>query len=285
MIMNAQNSKGELFPDEITLSSLNGDIVRANPYGAHVISWMGADGQERLFLSSMSEFKRGAAIRGGVPIIFPQFGAKGNLPRHGFARTMTWEVARVAADQAVFRLSEADLVRTADDELLRLWPYHFLAEYSVRVEPDRLELSLEVNNTGLADFNFTAALHTYLRVRELSKAAVSGLQGVVYQDNASGGREARDRAGRVTFGVEVDRLYLDVPPDLKLTSGEREVNIHTEGFPDAVVWNPGKEKSAKLADMEQEGYLHFVCVEAAAAGRPVSLKPGGTWQGRQVLSI
>ncbi|HEY3310254.1 MAG TPA: D-hexose-6-phosphate mutarotase [Anaerolineales bacterium] len=283
--MNAQHSKDELFPDEITLSSMNGDIVRANPYGAHVVSWVSTDGQERLFLSSKSEFKRGAAIRGGVPIIFPQFGAKGDLPRHGFARTLTWEVARVTADQAVFRLSKADLTKVADDKLLRLWSHHFLVEYSVRVEAGRLELSLIVKNTGQTEFNFTAALHTYLRVGELSKAAVSGLQGLVYQDNASDGRDVLEDAGRVTFGGEVDRLYLDVPADLKLTSGEREVNIHAEGFPDAVVWNPGKEKSAKMADMEQEGYLHFVCVEAAVAGRPVSLKPGGTWQGRQVLSI
>jgi D-hexose-6-phosphate mutarotase len=35
--------------------------------------------------------------------------------------------------------------------------------------------------------------------------------------------------------------------------------------------------------MEADGYLQFVCVEAAAAGYPVRLAPGATWRGVQLL--
>ena len=60
------------------------------PYGAHVTSWITADGDERLYLSGRTAYRAGAAIRGGVPVIFPQFSDVGPLPRHGFARTRAW---------------------------------------------------------------------------------------------------------------------------------------------------------------------------------------------------
>ena len=48
-------------------------------------------------MSSKSLFTPGKAIRGGVPIIFPWFGAReGGKPgtAHGFARSMEWQVEK-----------------------------------------------------------------------------------------------------------------------------------------------------------------------------------------------
>ena len=67
-------------------------------HGAHVTSWVPAGGDERLFLSQKSEFRPGAAIRGGVPVIFPQFGGLGTLPKHGFARTLPWDLSSLGGD-------------------------------------------------------------------------------------------------------------------------------------------------------------------------------------------
>ena len=46
-------------------------------HGAHLLSWIPADGCERLFLSERARYDAGAAIRGGVPVIFPHFAARG----------------------------------------------------------------------------------------------------------------------------------------------------------------------------------------------------------------
>ena len=84
-------------------------------HGAHVTSWKPArDHDERLFLSERSEFRAGAAIRGGIPVIFPQFAAEGPLPRHGFARTSEWTLDEVSAKagDAVASLSLRDSAET-----------------------------------------------------------------------------------------------------------------------------------------------------------------------------
>lgn len=260
----------------VELSSSDGGIAKVCPYGAHVLSWVTGDGCERLYLSPRAEYRAGVAIRGGVPVIFPQFAGMGNLPKHGFARTLDWEGGPARARRASFRLCETEATR-------KFWPHRFLVEYTVNIDKDRLEMALSIRNTDTAAFTFTAALHTYLRVEAVSEAAVEGLQGHRFRDATRAEEESRETAERVTFPGEVDRLYPGVRSPLRLVCGARSLKIHAEGFPDAVIWNPGAEKSARMGDLGAEGYRHFVCVEAAAAAEPVCLAPGGTWEGKQIL--
>lgn len=281
--MSTQTDPMPVFPLEVELKSSDSAFARINAHGAHVLSWVPAGGEECLFLSPKAEYRAGAAIRGGVPIIFPRFNetkfeGADNLPKHGFARTRQWEVASVTADSAVFWLSENDQTRT-------LWPHRFLCEYTIHVGGNRLEMKLSVTNIDIKPFTFTAALHTYLRVEDVHKAGVIGLKGLVYRDSANGEKEVREESERVTFPGEVDRLYLSVPSTLQLVDEKRTLSISSDGFPDAVVWNPGPEKCAKLADMEPDGYLRFVCVEAAAVAEPIQLAPGEIWHGVQTLSV
>lgn len=281
--MSTQTDPTPAFPPDVQLKSPDGASAKISPYGAHVLSWVPAGGEECLFLSPKAEYRAGAAIRGGVPIIFPRFNetkfeGADNLPKHGFARTGQWDVASVSADSAVFWLSENDQTRT-------LWPHRFLCEYTVRVGGNRLEMKLSVTNIDIKPFIFTAALHTYLSVSDVRKAEVVGLKGLVYRDSANGGEEIREVSERVAFPGEIDRIYLGVPSTLQLVDEKRTLSVSSEGFPNAVVWNPGPEKCAKLADMEPDGYLRFVCVEAAAVGNPIELAPGEIWHGVQTFSV
>jgi glucose-6-phosphate 1-epimerase len=281
--MSTQPDPSPVFPPEVQLKSPDGASAKISPHGAHVLSWIPANGEEYLFLSPKAEYRAGAAIRGGVPVIFPRFAeakfeGMGTLPKHGFARTRQWDVASVNADSAVFWLSENDQTRT-------LWPHRFLCEYTVRIGGNRLEMNLSVTNIDIKPFTFTAALHTYLSVDDIHKASVIGLKGLVYRDSANREKEAREESEQVTFPAEVDRIYLGVPSTLQLVDGKRTLSIASEGFSDAVVWNPGPQKCAKLGDIEPDGYLRFVCVESAAVGNPIQLAPGEIWHGVQILSI
>lgn len=261
----------------IHLNSPDGSRVAISPYGAHVLSWVTSDGDERLFLSPRTAWRKGEAIRGGVPVIFPQFSTAGPLVRHGFARTSDWHVLEVTPVSARFQLADNDATRAA-------WPQAFLVEYLVRLAADSLELELVVSNRGAIAMNFTAALHTYLRVSDISAVAVSGLQGCRFSENGVIAPPQRDREAQVSFPGEVDRLYPRSPAELRLVDTGRELRISSQGFPDAVVWNPGPERCAALKDVLPDGYRSFVCVEAAAAAQPLLLTAGQSWRGAQVLS-
>ncbi|MGE0115141.1 MAG: D-hexose-6-phosphate mutarotase [Steroidobacteraceae bacterium] len=264
------------------LQSLTGASAEIHAHGAHVTSWRTADGVERLFLSRRAEFHAGAAIRGGIPIIFPQFAGLGALPKHGFARTAQWQqVSGTAAsvDSVLFHLRDSEATHA-------IWPYPFMAEYAVTLGRDTLVIKLSIHNTGQQMFTFTAALHTYLRVRNVDDVAIMGLQGLHYRDSAVGGMDALEAASALRIAGEVDRIYFGASRPIQVREpGQRAVECSATGFADAVIWNPGAVKAAALNDLEPEGYRHLLCVEAAAIEQSVALLPGSSWSGTQCLAV
>jgi len=248
-------------------------------HGAHLVSWIPAGGDEQLYLSPTSRYGEGQAVRGGVPVIFPQFSTRGTLPRHGLLRTRSWQLLESPAHgqhaQAVLRFA-------ADAATRALWPHAFEAEITVSIVGRQLDLELAVTNAGDAPFEFSAALHTYLRTNDVLKAQLEGLQGVKYQDNTSG--QWQQQWGDVTQVVgEVDRLYHDAANTLTLRELGRRVTIARSGFNDVVVWNPGADKCAQIGDMPAGDWQHMLCVEAAQVIEPVTLAAGEEWAGMQTL--
>ena len=52
-----------------------------------------------------------------------------------------------------------------------------------------------------------------------------------------------------------------------------------------VVWNPGAERAATLADLPPDGWRSYLCVEAAQVLAPVTVPAGGQWSGWQALQV
>ena len=268
----------------IDLAHPSGARAEVHLHGAHVTHWSDPGGREHLFLSESSRFEPGTAIRGGVPVVFPQFADRGPLPKHGFARTSEWKTVDAGTDPdgAVFAL-----LRLADSEATRtLWPHPFLAELRVTLA-GKLEIALRVTNTGSEPLEFTCALHTYLRVEDVRRTSVEGLRGVRYLDKVAGGEERTEEREEVTFGGEVDRVYLEAPDRLRVRDGAagHTVVVEKEGFRDAVVWNPWAELARELPDLEDDEYLRMLCVEPGNVGAPVRLAPGESWNGTQRLRV
>lgn len=266
--------------EAIRLNGPGGNVAIVSRLGGQVLSWQTSDGRERLFLSERAVFDGSRSIRGGIPVCFPQFSGLGELPKHGLLRTALWSVAttRSAGDYALVTLEIADSEATR-----ALWPHPFRAELTVMLERDRLDLELCITNTGEADFSFTGALHTYLRVTQVEDVALEGLYGHEYRDAVQGDRIIRDTGTELTVEGETDRVYHDIRRPQLLQAGNLSLGIQSQGFPDVVVWNPWVERCASLPDMKPDEWRRMLCVEAAIARQPVLLPAGEEWYGRQSL--
>jgi len=263
----------------IALQSSDGARATILLHGGHLVSWIPAGGQEQLYVSPTSRFGEGRAVRGGVPVIFPQFSSRGTLPRHGFLRNRGWRHVEMPTHgqhaQAVLRF-------VANDATRALWPHEFEAEITVSIIGQQLDIEFAVTNTGEASLEFSVALHTYLRTNDVLKAQLEGLQGVKYEDNNTG--QWQQQWGDVTQVVgEVDRLYHDAPSTLTLRELGRKLAIRHAAFTDVVVWNPGPQKAAQLDDLPEGDWQKMLCVEAARVIDPVTLPPGEEWAGMQTL--
>jgi glucose-6-phosphate 1-epimerase len=245
--------------------------------GAHVAQWRPATAVHPvLFMSAQSQFAPGKAIRGGVPVVFPWFGDRTDGlpgPAHGFARTLPWEV--VAAERRAdgvgvsFRLLPSQMTRDLgyDD---------FVAIYEV-VVGKALELKLTVENVGYTPLTIGEALHAYFAVSDIHQVEVAGLKGTEYYDKADGGKRKRQGEEAIRFRRETDQLHVDAtePVTIADPGWRRRVVIEKQGSASTVVWNPWTEKAKRLADLGEEAWPHFVCVEPAnAAENAVTVEPG-----------
>ena len=254
----------------IRIASLDGAEAIVSLYGAHLISWKTADARQRLFCSARSALDGSRAIRGGVPVIFPQFAERGAGMRHGFARVSNWRLADSGAHGdaafATFVLTPSQLAPA----IAQAWPHAFELQLQVEVKGATLSLALDVRNTGAEAFAFSSALHTYFLVDAIGEVAITGVQDGLLRIDDKIDRIYSGIGGGIGGGIGVEQ------PGGKLTLTQR-------GFADAVVWNPGAVDTAALADMEDDEYLRFVCIEPAQIA-PVTLQPGAAWRGEHQVS-
>lgn len=264
----------------IELRTASGARALVSLFGAQVLSWQPSPGDERLYLSDKAVFDQISPIRGGIPICFPQFAGLGKLPAHGFVRTANWSVRERRTDNGFAMLV---LGLTDDERSHAMWPMMFDTELTIVIDGGRLDIELEVHNTGHSVFAFTAALHTYLRVREVENARLEGLYGYEYRDATDDDRIKRDSGDVLVVDQYVNRVYHDVKRSLLLSDSGRSLGIDAEGFPDVVVWNPWETGIAAFADLPAPGFRHMLCIEAAAARNRIALDAGAAWFGRQSL--
>jgi glucose-6-phosphate 1-epimerase len=270
--------------ETVLLKHASGASAEIAIQGAHVVSWKRANGEEMLFLSANSALSPGEPIRGGIPVVFPQFANLGPLPQHGFVRTSAWDVVEVSRDPggsvfALFRTRDTDATRA-------LWPHAFRATLRVTLD-EALSTAITIENTGGESFPFQCDLHTYLRVGDLRKVTIEGLEGATYQDRTAKGAERRERRRPLRITGETDRIYVARPGRLRIRDESRSRTILHDraGFNDVVIWNPGEEKARTTIGLAEGEYLTMLAVESAQDVPPVQLAPGSLWSGVQHLRL
>jgi glucose-6-phosphate 1-epimerase len=252
--------------------------------GAHVMEWIPSGHAPVLYMSPTALLERGKAIRGGIPVCWPWFGPQADAakPMHGFARTSLWEIDRSDEDANGVGI----VLRLADSaETRALWPHAFELRLHVSMGAD-LQVTLHAANTDDAPWSMTGALHTYLKVGDVREVGVHGLHGTQYVESRLS-PEKRPQHGCVVFDQEVDRLYAsDATLVVRDPALAREIIVEKAGSLATVVWNPWIEKSKRLADLPDEAYPDFLCIEAANAGEDVvTVQPGAAHRLAQRISV
>jgi glucose-6-phosphate 1-epimerase len=257
--------------------------------GAHLTQWQPAGSTPVLYLSPTSVFAPGKAIRGGIPVIFPWFGARtpeitgtvsataGKSPSHGFARTQSWQLEFAALLGDDLRL----VLTLGPTEVSRSYGFDHFRIVCELTLGNQLTVRLTVVNEGTAPLVFEEALHAYYAVSDAAAVSITGLEDTVYLDKTDSFKRSQQGSAPITFTRETDRPYLNTGGPVALHDhggaelAARTILISKQGSETTVVWNPWAELSATLPDLGPEAYMHFCCIEAAnAAEDRITLAPG-----------
>ncbi len=229
-------------------------------YGGQVLSWQPEGERPVLWLSDSSAFQQGKAIRGGIPLCWPWFGAHPvdpNVGNHGFARQQNWQLTSVDVNA-----ENVTVVLTWQGENIHpLWPTACRLSQTL-VFGKSFTQCLTMDNLTDKAVDYTGALHSYFRVSAPENVAIVGFEQVAYDDKIT------DETGYGTDQLNgigpVDRIYhTDSTMKIKDDAWQRTIEVSSEHCQDWVFWNPGKTLVQTMPDVHQGGEQEYVCLEAA----------------------
>ena len=186
-----------------------------------------------IFVSKNNTWADEDAIRGGIPVCFPQFGTElwGEMKQHGFFRSNLWRLRSGNQDDhkksencpklcdsvsCTFVLTHKDIVR---DCAGTMWDgTRFTAAYTVtistNVETKKIVLStnLDVKNDNEICVTFSNLLHTYYSIGDYRNIRVKGLEGYRCTDTMKNPTRDEDKTflwetSDVVVDGEIDRIY------------------------------------------------------------------------------
>ena len=236
-------------------------------HGGQVVEWRPKHQETPvLWVSKLATYTPGKAIRGGVPICWPWFGAhptSPQLPGHGYARISSWDIA------ATERMNDGAIrVRlTMQDSEMSL--AHFPSSVGLAVQitvGNELTVELTTTNESNQDIVLTEGLHTYFKVGDVSAIEVQGLEGAQYVDLIRGSA-ITTQEGPIRFDGELGRIFTNsngtcVIEDQGLG---RRIVVSKRGSLSTAVWNPGSHTAIKIVDLGEDEWRDMVCVEGANA--------------------
>jgi len=248
--------------------------------------------EDLMFVSDKAYFQEGKAIKGGIPICWPWFGAAPEYdnilqikrPDHGFVRNNFWSVLSVA----MLKNGESKIVLEFVDseETQAIWPFQFHLSFEIIIG-DSLKLKLITRNTGNQSFSITEALHSYFNIGDVTQLKVLGLEHTEYLDkNKNFVKTYQSEA--ITIAAETDHIYTDKNHKLLIDDPvfKRKIEIISSGNNNIVAWNPWVKGAAAMKDLGNNDYQRFICLEVAnAATNNVEILPGSEHKTTATYSI
>ncbi|WP_051229196.1 D-hexose-6-phosphate mutarotase [Paludibacterium yongneupense] len=237
--------------------------------GGQLITFTPTDGEALLYLSPTAIFEPGVPVRGGIPVCWPWFGPHPDdttAPAHGVARNRDWALTSIDRHDEQFHVKLAG-------------PRHdgLSVEISYLLSERGVTCSLSTHNESPRPQTLSAALHSYLAISSAAAVEISGMGNCRYDDKVLHARAIAEPAP-LRIDREIDRVYYTATPVTVADAGwQRQITVSNSGSGSCVVWNPWLARSRSIADLPDDAWNHFVCVEAAnALDDSQTLAPGET---------
>jgi D-hexose-6-phosphate mutarotase len=256
--------------------------------GSTVISYLPSGFSETLFLSKINNFLPGKAIRGGIPLCWPWFGANPHnisLPPHGFFRLLEWEVV-----EAIHNSVESTITLSLSDseESKHFWPYGFNAKCHISIG-EKLEITINITNSSKESWMFSGAFHPYLNFADIRNVGIHSFVGQYYLDNTVLKSEDNHRVQKASlkFAEEVNRVYAySGPVKIDDLIEQRQITISNESMESTGVWTPWKAKCAASSDLGEDVFTQFLCVEPGIIPpQSKNMKPNNTYEAKITISV
>ena len=232
-------------------------------YGGQTLSFKPTNHQELLWLSEQASYQTGKAIRGGIPLCWPWFGANDKQEtgeksaNHGFARQLPWQIEHIVADENGVTVT----LNLAGNNHHPLWPNAYKLTQTLFFGKS-LKQTLAMTNLSQENAEYCAALHSYFTVSNPENVSIDTLTGVSYDDKLTGKSNVQHQG--VSCVGEIDRVYHNSDKMIIIDKGwQRKIEISSDNCQQWVLWNPGTELANTMADIHAGGEQEYVCLEAA----------------------
>jgi glucose-6-phosphate 1-epimerase len=244
-------------------------------------------------MSSKCVFTPTSNLRGGIPVVFPQFGPNAlphtkALGQHGFARNSNdWKVIEVVAkdDEGWITLELKD-----NEATRKVWDHSFSLQIKniLRYDPiHKTQFSQEMkvkNLNTVGGFYFATALHTYFSIKDVTEVTLAPFKGVSLIDKIAGAVVKVEESDAVAITGETDRVYTNTGDEFRIFEGKSpSIAVSKSGFRDVVIWNVWSDKAKNMADLGEGEWKKYVCAEVAQASSPMWLLPNQTWIASQTF--
>jgi glucose-6-phosphate 1-epimerase len=230
-------------------------------YGGQVLRFKPKDQQEVFWLSDKATYEEGSAIRGGIPLCWPWFGANDKSDvksiNHGFARQVIWQVDSVSADEKATTV----VLTFEGDGFHSLWPTKFKLVQTL-VFGQSMEQTFSMTNLSDTDTEYSGALHSYFSVSNPKNITLDSLTGVNFEDKLTDSSHTQE--GSVSCVGPIDREYHSKKVMTVVDSQwSRVIKVTSLGCQQWVLWNPGTVLANTMTDIHERGEQEYICLEAA----------------------
>jgi len=237
-------------------------------FGGHVMHWQPSGQKPVLWMSKSAAFDGKTALRGGIPVCWPWFGAIEGKGRHGLVRTRLWQMEHYADTTEGTELTLSIELNEAENP----WPHPNRLVMHLQFG-EQLRQTLQMRNDSENPQCFAYALHNYFKVSNHEKVRIPVFANGIFNDNESGEKHLVD-PGTESYKGPIDRTYVNENGASILDKKyARSIHIEKTGSQHWVLWNPGTAAAEQMADIHEGGEKKFICLETANTAAVV-IPPG-----------